>query len=618
MKLAKQAIGFYVRCSGNKWSTFFDNLDIALAGNLNEQTGEMWLVHAIANTIMSNGVTLNELKINKDMIKAEFDESGRKAAGEFFTPEIWCVEGRTYFDKYIPDWHQYNVWDASCGSGNLMRTSGHPTDKLFLSTLQEDDVELVKNTPEYEGAEVFQCDFLNGIDYDKYNAGFVNNLPERLQSIIKNDEPLIIYMNPPYKSGMALQTEVGRHMNDVGMSRPAYDMFYQFCWRVMNIVEMYELKNCYFSFFGPLQMFTGASPGVLVEYFEHVFEFIDGMCLSAQEFSDTSSSISWGIGCSLWKSRGGYVYNVEHKDVLLEKKYIIESGIGCEGKILYEQPREKLSAWVEPRDVMYYKEAPLMTSHLTFKGGEVFEKVAYGSGKMDTDALGTLMIGNTLTRSASQSAVLSMPTTIQYVSINEENFWRCVSSYTFRRVVEVDWSLTKKEISAPNTNIEGYDVWVRNALVLFLFEYKSMMSSLRDVVWGAETVVIRNKLFYLTEEEVRTRCDDPVILEDLNKNPLLNQFMLKQIEESMPYWFSEVKALYDWCKEYTLFTYNLRKNVAYKGSLECWDAGFQQIRSGGIWTDELSEDLTKLLVAARDRLKTDIFKFGFVSDVITD
>ena len=339
------------------------------------------------------------------------------------------------------------------------------------------------------------------------------------------------------------------------------------------------------------------------------------MCLSAQEFSDTSDSILWGIGCTLWKSRGGYIFgDGMHKDILLDKKFKLADGtIGCDGKVLYEPPRMKLSEWVAPKDIMFYEQAPLMTSHLTFKGSDVLEKVAKQSGKLASNALGTLMIGNTLTRSSDQSAVLSMPSTIQYTDITEENFWRCVSSYAFRRIYDASWAVAKKEISAPNTKVEGYDLWLRNALVIFLFEYKSMMSSIRDIEWCGGKYNIVNKLFFLTEEQVRENCHDDVILKDLESNPPQNQFMLKMIEESKPFWVPEIKQLYDFCVNYTLFSYDKRAEVGYKGSLDCWDAGFQQLRAG-LWSDQMSESLTKCLVQARDYLRKDLDKFGFVAE----
>ena len=631
MNLAKQVIAYYVKVTGNKWSTFYDNLDEAISMPLEMQTGELWLIHALMNFLITNGVSVEDFKTNKDAVKAAFDEEGRKQAGEFFTPVVWAEELHRYMDKYIPNWREtYNVWEGSCGSGNLIRTAKITPEHLFASTLQEDDVTLIKNTPELAGCTAFQCDFLQGIDHEG-STEFLDKLPERLKEIIQNDEPLVILMNPPYKSGSAKATDVGRCMiacstPEVPMSKPAYDIFYQFCWRVMRFVEMFNLHNCYYAFFGPLTFFTGAGANVLLKEFERSFEFIDGMCISATEFSDTSDSIKWGIGASIWKSMGNErpVYNSNgerisyHKDVLLDKKFLTpDGGIGCEGKVLYEPPRQKLSDWVEASDLIFNNDAPIMTSHLTFKGSDVFDKVAKHKGKLDVNALGTLMVGNTLTRSADQSAILSMPTTIQYVDITEENFWRCVASYTFRRVYDASWAVAKKEISAPNTEIEGYDFWLKNALVLFLFEYKSMMSSLRNVEFEGGYYNIYNKLFFLTEEEIRENCHDEVILRDLEEHPLQNQFILRMISECEPYWVPEVKQLYDWCKLYTLTTYDKRKLVNYKGSLECADAGFQQLRSG-LWDDSLNADLTKVLVQARDWLRKDINKFGFVTDATED
>lgn len=638
MNIAKEAVSYYVSVTGNTWSSFFDKLDEALSGNLDEQKDDIWLVHSLMNTIVASGISVNEFRINKDAIKAVFDNEGRKQNGEFFTPEVWAKLGRDIIEKYVPNWNQtHYAWETSAGSGNLFRTAHHDPSKLFMSTLQDDDVSMLKATPEFDGAHIWQLDFLSAFNHDEYITEFTDKLDPELKYVLENDLPLVIYCNPPYKVGMAKSTVVGNHMiNDVytseevfkktgekTLAKPAYDIFYQFCWQVMDLVDKYNLSNTYYCFFGPLTFFTGSGANVLLQEFEHRFEFLDGSCISAQEFSDTSTSILWGIGISLWKARGGAKFEEGvnyHKDILLNKMFLKpDGGIGCEGKVLYEPPREKLSTWVKPKDSgIEIAEYPLMTSHLTFKGGNACELVAYKKAKMRTDALGILMVGNTLTRSSDQSAVMSMPSTIQFEPIVEENFWRCVSSYAFRRVYEASWAVAKKEISAPNVNTEGYDIWLKNALVIFLFEYKSMMSSLRGVSYAdgsGSNITIRNNLFYLTEDEVKAYCHDERILKDLEDNPPTNQFILSKIKECEPYWSPEIRQLYDWCKNYTLATYDFRRNVNYKGSLECWDAGFQQIRTGMPFDEKLSDDLTKVVTQARDFMRKDVEKFGFVSEI---
>ena len=113
MKVAIQAVSYYHDVTGNPWSDFYDKLDTAMSEDLSVQDDEMWLIHSLMNEVIKHGMSLNEFKINKDAVKAVFDEDSRKQNGEFFTPEVWAVEARKYFDKYIPNWHEYNVWETS-------------------------------------------------------------------------------------------------------------------------------------------------------------------------------------------------------------------------------------------------------------------------------------------------------------------------------------------------------------------------------------------------------------------------------------------------------------------------------------------------------------------------
>lgn len=787
MKVAKMAVQYYCTVTGKPWSEFYNKLDEANSTSFEEiKDKELWLIKKLLEVITKN-VSLNELKANKDDIKGVFDEEARKNAGEFFTPEVWCQEARKYFDKYIPNWQEYNIWDASCytmdtqlyirrsyikdvvdtwniedseivkdgqieyiagfvmyedlrdtdeiltfnrvkgrfewcgfynrfkrnhtgaiyefkfcngeyltvtpdhrmlmrksdsekyefivaeelaklvdnvyyiktmsgelklegfhtfyyngevwdlttyndthafmvrtykegmisgncGSGNLMRTAGHDPKKLFLSSLQEEDIITIKNTPEYEGVTAFQLDFLNGLDYDTINTEFLDKLPPRLKEIIINDEPLIFYMNPPYKSGMAKATDVGRYMCDTGLNKSAYDLFYQFCWRVMHFIELFNLKNIYYCVFGPLTFFSGSNAQVLYKEFQKCFEFVDGMCIPAQDFSGTSESIDWGIGCTLWKSRGGYDESIQSKGVLLEKKMLGADGTVKGGECtLYTAPRKKIEDWMQPKDVLFYREAPLATSHLTFKGSEVGSKVAQYSGKIADNALGTLMLDSTLARGNSYSAILSLPSTIQFMNITEENFWRCVASFSFRNCVNADWSDSRKWQSAPDTTVDGYEKWLMNSLGLFLCELKSMQTGLRDIQWCGDIIDVPNRLHFVSAEETKANCTDKVILEDLERHAPQNQFLLEQIEKARSYWYPEVEELFNWCKSYMIYSLNEREKVNYDGSTNAWDAGLAQLRST-LWAESLNQDLFKRLSVVRDILSKDAGKFGFLSE----
>lgn len=354
----------------------------------------------------------------------------------------------------------------------------------------------------------------------------------------------------------------------------------------------------------------------MVTEFEHCFEFIDGMCLAAYEFSDIGEGIQWSIAFTLWKARGGYMPEPLHKDIVLERKgRDMNNNIITESKDLYAPPRMKLSDWVKPKDVVLYDRMPMMTSHLTFKGGVVNEKIARRSDKLAKGALGIIMTGNNMSKGSEKSAIMSMPASLQYVSITEENFWRCVASFAFRRWFLSDWTSTKKELSAPSTTVEGYDIWLRNALISFIAEYKVLVSSLRDVEFEGRKVDIHNRLFFISPEEAKEGCHDERILADIENNKGFNDFMLQQIEESKPYWYPEVLDLYNFCKEYTIFTYDKRKEFEYGGSTECWDASIQQLRAGGVWDAKIDEMFTEKYNTVRDIMRKDMLKFGFIEGV---
>lgn len=621
MDLLIEAVRYFVSVTGKEWFIFYDLLE-----------SDDWLVTSLRDTVINNsGMSLDQIKQNKDAVKGVFDNDSRKQAGEFFTPVVWAEELHKYLDKHEPNWRSgFYVWEPSAGSGNLIRTACIEPSHLFASTLQEDDVTMLKATPELKDATVFQLDFLAKHD-DMFNRDFVDSLPETLQDVIKNNKPLIMLCNPPYKGGMASVTDVGRYMSNsisyldhTDFSQPAYDLFYQFMFQMLNFQKLFNLTNMYIAVFHPLTWFTLRNPLVLLHEFRKSFEYLDGMCISAGEFSGTSESIPWGIGATLWKT----VPQPDNKPILLDKMHMLSSTeVEIVGKVLYEEPRERLTFWTKDTTSAPLIELPIMTSHLTFAGGEPYEKVAHKFMKVRYDIWGSLMPEDTLTRSAMQSGMTSMPSSSGCTVITPENFWRSVANFVFRQVYTADWTVAKKKISAPNTNIAGYSEWLQSCIPLFLFEHKSMVSSLRGVVREDELnlapelrtlITIRNHFFPLSQAEITGVVDDTV-RQDMQLYPETpsQQFMQRLVKETRQYWSEASAKLYDWCTNYILSSYSKRAGVEYKGSLECWDASFSQIKYV-LMNEEDANTHSKLLQEARAGVLQGALKFGFVVDGETD
>ena len=87
--------------------------------------------------------------------------SYRRRTGAFFTPDIWVAEAHKLLAETLgADWKEkFVVWDCACGTANLTR--GYKFNSLFLSTLDESDVQTVKDCSYNPEAMLFQYDFLS-------------------------------------------------------------------------------------------------------------------------------------------------------------------------------------------------------------------------------------------------------------------------------------------------------------------------------------------------------------------------------------------------------------------------------------------------------------------------
>lgn len=616
MRIIKEMVKDYVKITGNKWTDFYAKLDEAMLVDTHSEGSDLWVIQREVKALGAKGINLSMIKGCKDSVKSEFDSEDRVKNGEYFTPEVWCVEGRKYLKKHIPEWGKIPLWDASCGSGNLMRSSDYPRELMYMSTLQESDITTIKNSSEYQGATVFLSDFVNGIDYDEGNTEFLDSLPVGLQDAIKEDKPLVFYMNPPYKIINSKDNELGLFMlatkQDADFSRAACDIYYQFLYRLMWWVYTFNLSNVYLGVFGPITMFTGVGLKDFNTEFQKHFNFLDGMIISSKEFAGTSVDYDMGVGFTVWKSRGGYLPNAQPMQIWLDSKELIEGTLTSGSKKLFDIPKVRLSEWVKDTEVNYYVQAPALTSHATFKGQKPMVMKSNISYKMYEHALFTMMSEDRLDNASDRTCLLSSSTSMQNLSITKDNFWRAVASYTFRSFYKANFLTSKCNASAPDVEAEGYQEWLYNSIPLFLFHYRNRTSSLRGVEYNDEVIDIRNHLFYLSANEVRLCCSDPVILDDLQSHPPVNDFILSVIDESKPYWSPLQTELFDYCVALTKASYAMRKTKEYRGCTQAWDAGFHQLRFALEYEEKVDKELYLLLTRCKQEVLEPALKFGFI------
>jgi len=156
------------------------------------------------------------------------EDTTRRKQGEFFTPAIWVDKAHEYIASvYGENWkEEYVVWDPAWGTGNLTRD--YKFGELYVSTLNQSDIDTANQMGYNPEAVKFQYDFLND-DYEK--------LPEGLRKAIEEGRQIIVLMNPPYATSSEMKlgnskqgvgfTVVNSLMNEEKLDRSASQLYAQ-------------------------------------------------------------------------------------------------------------------------------------------------------------------------------------------------------------------------------------------------------------------------------------------------------------------------------------------------------------------------------------------------------
>lgn len=219
------------------------------------------------------------------------EDTTRRKQGEFFTPSIWVDKSHEYIASvYGENWkEEYVVWDPAWGTGNLTRD--YKFGELYVSTLNQSDIDTANQMGYNPEAVKFQYDFLND-DYEK--------LPEGLRKAIEEGRQIIVLMNPPYASSGNLlngkykkgltESVVAEEMKKKGLGKDSQQLYNQF---IFKLVEFKVINICMFT---PPLYLSGSSSKSLRNYIFEILDFSKGFIMDAANFADVKS---WGLSFSI-------------------------------------------------------------------------------------------------------------------------------------------------------------------------------------------------------------------------------------------------------------------------------------------------------------------------------
>ncbi len=230
----------------------------------------------------------------------------RSFKGAYYTP-LHVVDKA--YDKLAEtlgkNWQrEYIVWDMCCGVGNLEVKHSNPRN-IYMSTLDQADVDVMKATKTCVAAHRFQYDYLNDDinDSGQIDYSLSNKVPQGLRDAIAAGKKILVLINPPYgetgsgigkgdknKKGVE-QTRINATMTDVGYA--SKELFAQFLARIAK-----ELPTATLAMFSTLKYLNAPN----FEKFRHTWnaDYQGGFIVHSKAFDGLTGDFP--IGFLIWKT----------------------------------------------------------------------------------------------------------------------------------------------------------------------------------------------------------------------------------------------------------------------------------------------------------------------------
>lgn len=540
-------------------------------------------------------------------------EEKRRREGAFYTPKPFVDLAHKYIaDVFGENWREeYIVYDPAAGTGNLTRD--YRFKELYISTIDQSDIDTMNQMGYNPNAVKFQFDFLNDPD---------EKMPAELLAALRGerDKQVIVLMNPPYgtagsvnkrsghKAGISNTAVCSLMQEKKAWGRARQQLFSQFFYRLWKYPGAVHLA----AFTKPTWL-TGPSSKGLRKDLMTSYRYREGFLLQGSEFADVSSE--WGISLTIkekatypQKDSGKYRVDLVGKDLhgstLLGSHYLYNTDGTVSG-----------AAWVR-EEVKGIKtlDVPQLGSSLTVKDS--------GRGRLVEGALGYFYSNNNkVEKNATEVAFLSSAfSSANGLSVVPENFLKCTALFTARKSIKGNWINDKDEYLAPNEDHPLYQQFVADSVIYSLFNNSSEQSSLRNVEYKGKLHNIYNEFFWTLPTMMQQEADkhgfdalyqDARYGERRYVEKLLSDgdlFMDTSPLASDVYYAAEKLFIYQ-CMPYRQLLHE--EHPEYH--LNAWDAGYSQLkRVAQKFLPEEFKEFRKLYLEFEEYLRPQVYELGFL------
>ncbi|MGZ8548750.1 MAG: hypothetical protein ACXW33_09120 [Sulfuricurvum sp.] len=458
----------------------------------------------------------------------------RSFKGAYYTP--LSVVDKAY-DKLTEtlgkNWQkEYIVWDMCCGVGNLEVKHSNPRN-IYMSTLDQADVDVMKATKTCVAASRFQYDYLNDdiTDEGKIDYSLTNKIPEGLRKAIAEGKKILVLINPPYaeasssdnassgggesKTGVAT-TQIGKTMSNYGYAKR--ELFAQFVARIAL-----EIPNATLAMFSTLKYVNASNFEKFRENWNAKYQ--GGFVVHSKSFDGLSGNFP--IGFLVWKTDQTIIKNTPIVEILTE---VLNKKVEAIGeKTFYNLSiSDFLNTWL-PRLKTNTISIPLKNAiHPQMAKAKVSSWIS--------NAIGYFWCNGNDMQQANQTALLSSVFSAgNGFYVTSENFWKVAIVFSVRQLIQHTWINHNDQFLQPTEPLS--DEFKNDCLIWMLFNGKNLTASANDLEWNDKKWSIVNHFIPFTESDVNApeRFESDFMVEYLSDKKLSLE-AISVMEEGKKLW----------------------------------------------------------------------------------
>lgn len=527
----------------------------------------------------------------------------RSFKGAYYTPLNVVDRAYNKLTAILGDnWQRdYIVWDMCCGVGNLEVKHSNPRN-IYMSTLDQADIDVMKATKTCVASQRFQYDFLNDdiTEDGKIDYSLTNKVPERLRKAIADGNKILVLINPPYgeasssdnsqssenesKKGIAT-TKISKVLPDYGYAKR--ELFVQFIARIAL-----EIPSATIAMFSTLKYVNAPN----FEKFRSVWfaKYLGGFVVHSKAFDGLSGDFP--IAFLIWKTTqiSNDVINEINVEILNKNAESIGE------KTYYNIPSSNFLSEKLPRIKTDCEIIPLKNA--IHQQNENAKVIAWVDGSIGY----FWSAGNDLQQSGQHTALFSsvFSNGCGYY-VNEENLWQVAVSFSVRLLIKHTWINHNDQFFIPT--VELTDEFKHDCLIWMLFHGKNLTASANDLEWNGKKWSIVNHFIPFTETDVNAtdRFESDFMVKYL-ADKILSKEALNVLEEGRKLWEA-------------FFEHTDVRNVRDELKLNRPDVGWYQIRkalqarnASGDFTSISFKPFEETYKILTEKLQPQVYKYGFL------